>query len=88
MKYTYFSILAEFIDIWLYVYSDYYIIEGKKMSDPKKRNLEEAFTPNKLLGPNIVDFPFHCNHKNIDKAIFSSINPLYKDRLALNQTGG
>ena len=58
------------------------------MSDPKKRNLEEALTPNKLIGPNIVDFPFHCNQKNIDKTIFSSINPLYKDQLALTKIGG
>jgi hypothetical protein len=88
MKYTYFSILAELIDMGLYVYIDYYKIEGKKMSDPKKRNLEEAFTPNKLVGPNIVDFPFHCNNKNIDRAIISSISPLYKDQLALIQTEG
>ncbi len=58
------------------------------MSDPKKRNLEEALTPNKLIGPNRVDFPFHCNHINIDKAIFSSINPLNKNQLALNQIEG
>jgi len=58
------------------------------MSDPKKRNLVEAYTPNQLVGPNIVDFPFHCNHINIDKAIISSINPLNKNQLALIQTEG
>jgi len=88
MKYIYFSILAEFIDIGLYVLIDYYKIEGKKMSDPKNRNLEEALTPNKLVGPNIVDFPFHCNHIKIDRAIISSINPLNKNQLALIQTEG
>ena len=56
------------------------------MSDPKKRNLDKAFTPNKLVGPNIVDFPFHCNYIHIDKAIFSSINPKNKNQLALIQT--
>ena len=86
MKYHYFSILAEFIDVGLYVHIYYYKNEGKKMSDPKKRNLEKAFTPNKLVGPNIVDFPFHCNYIHIDKAIFSPINPINKNQLALIQT--
>jgi len=58
------------------------------MSDPKIRNLEEEFSLNKSVGPNKVDFLFHCNQENIDHAIISPINPLYKDQLALIQTGG
>jgi len=87
MKYTYFSILAEFIDMGLYVYIINYKNEGKKMSDPKNKDLEEAFTLYKSVGPNKVDFLFHCNHENIDQAVISSINPLNKDQLALIQIG-
>jgi hypothetical protein len=53
------------------------------MSDQKIRNLEEAFALNKSFGPNKVDFLFHCNQENNDRMVQHSINPLYRDQLAL-----
>ena len=51
------------------------------MSDPKIRNLEEALAPYKLVGPNKVDFPFHCNQESNDRTVHPSINPLNKNAI-------
>ena len=88
MIYTYFSILAEFIGIGLYVLIINLIIEGKKMSDPEIWNLGEVFSLNISYETKKVDFLFHCNFENIDQTITSSIIPLFRDQLALFQTGG